>query len=61
LTKCAHCNEEIKIGDYTFIEIPKKRFCQSCWHKIYTLWKAQRLSLQEPSLLDWTHKIKLNE
>jgi len=44
-----------------FSGIPKAKFCQSCWSKIYTIWQAQRYVMKDPILFEWAAKIKVEE
>ena len=40
-----------------FEDIPKRKFCLDCWHKIYDVWKAQKWLEMEPGLARWASQI----
>ena len=54
---CGYCKKEISMALNGFSGIKRKKFCQSCWSKIYTVYEGFRYAEEEPEILKWVLKI----
>ncbi len=54
---CSYCLKEAYNYE-TFSGLPKKKFCMSCWYKIYDTYKSLNMLEKEPEILKFVLKIK---
>jgi hypothetical protein len=54
---CGYCKDKINLALNGFSGI-KEKFCQTCWSKIYSVYKGNRIAKEEPEILNWVVKIK---
>jgi hypothetical protein len=57
--KCGYCQQPINMALNGFSGIKKKKFCQSCWSKIHSVWDGIRIMEEEPQILNFVLRIKL--
>lgn len=59
-TICYYCQETNYMAPSKFSGL-KGSYCQTCWHKIYTVYTALELIKEEPALKQFAERIIINK
>ena len=58
MAKCGYCKDKIALAHNGFSGIENVKFCQTCWHKIYSIHNAMELLAREPDIIKFVIQIK---